>query len=76
MEHIHVQTSNVISQYKKKALSVTFRAVSQCLADPQEIQMGNPHEFGHIWYILIMENRSQECMPYCHFLVVQTCRIF
>lgn len=67
MEHIHVQTSNVIPQYKKKALSATFRAASQYLAAPQQVQMGNPHEFGHICYTLITENSSQEYMSYYHF---------
>lgn len=76
MEYIHVQISNVISQYKKKALSATFRAASQYLAAPQQVQMGNPHEFGHICYILITENTSWECMSYYHFLIAQTCKVF
>lgn len=77
MAHIPVQTSKVISQYIKKARSATFRAASQQLAAPQQVQMGNLHEFGHICYILITESSSQECMSYYHFfLIAQTCRVF
>lgn len=71
MEHIHVQTSNGTSQDKKKALSATFSAASQYPSAPQQVQMGNLHEFG---YILITENSSQECMSY--FLTAQTYRVF
>lgn len=63
MEHIPVQTSKVISQYIKKARSATFRAASQYLAAPYQVQ----HEFGHICYILITESSSQECMSYYDF---------